>query len=160
MPGKPGLEAVVQAFGASILDAGGALDRRRVKSMVFADPGLREQLEAILHPLIRARMQQLVRKVEAPYCLVCIPLLTEGKENPLIDRVLVVDCPEELQIKRVVSRDDLTEREVLAIIQTQASREERLKIADDIIYNDRNREELTGRVSALHEMYSHLALVW
>ena len=158
VPGEPGFEAVVRAFGTSVLDAEGALDRRRVKSMVFADPTLREQLEAILHPLIRARVEQLVHEVEAPYCLVCIPLLTEGKENALVDRVLVVDCPQELQMERVVSRDDLTEREVLAIMHTQASREERLKIADDVIYNDGNREELTGLVSALHETYSQLAL--
>ena len=158
VPGEPGFEAVVRAFGTSVLDAEGALDRRRVKSMVFADPTLREQLEAILHPLIRARVEQLVHEVEAPYCLVCIPLLTEGTENALVDRVLVVDCPEELQIERVVSRDDLTEREVLAIMHTQASREERLKIADDVIYNDGNREELTGPVSTLHETYSQLAL--
>ncbi len=156
-PGEAGLEALVDAFGPEILNADGTLDRRRLKGIVFADDARRKTLEAILHPRIRQRMVEHLAAVRAPYCLLCIPLLAEGGGNGVFDRVLAVDCPEALQIARVTARDDLTEQEVIAIMRTQASREARAAIADDIITNDGDNDALERAIEALHQAYSRMA---
>jgi dephospho-CoA kinase len=156
-PGEPGLAAIVSAFGPDVLDANGRLDRARVRALVFADEARRRQLEDILHPQIRARMRAQALAVTTPYCLLSIPLLAEGGHRDGIDRVLVVDCPESLQIRRVQARDHLTEPEVIAIMSTQASRAARLRIADDVIVNDGDDAALTAQVDALHVKYLDLA---
>ncbi|MGE0482807.1 MAG: dephospho-CoA kinase [Gammaproteobacteria bacterium] len=155
-PGTPGLAEIVAAFGREVLDSEGRLDRRHLKAIVFADPRRRHQLEQILHPRIRARMQAHIDGVATPYCLLGIPLLAEGGGGKY-DRVLVVDCDEALQRQRVQVRDDLTEAEVTAIMRSQASRAARLAIADDVIVNDGSRNELLERVDALHGAYTELA---
>ena len=155
-PGEPGLAEIVEAFGAEVLDATGRLDRRRLKAIVFADAALRRQLEHILHPRIRARIEAHIAAVTTPYCLLGIPLLAEGGGGQY-DRVLVVDCSEDTQRARVRLRDDLTDDEVTAIMRSQASRDARLGIADDVIVNDGSRDDLLERVDALHAAYIELA---
>lgn len=156
-PGTPALAAIVAAFGAEVVGTDGRLDRARLRGIVFADPARRAELEAITHPAIRAGMRAHVEAVTGAYCMLGIPLLAEGGRNDLIDRVLVVDCPEALQVARVRARDHLTEAEVAAIMRTQASREARLRIADDVVVNDGDTASLAGRVDELHEMYLQLA---
>lgn len=156
-PGTPALAAIVTSFGADVVGVDGRLDRAKLRGIVFADPARRSELEAITHPAIRAGMRAHVAAVTGPYCMLGIPLLAEGGRNDLIDRVLVVDCPEALQIERVRARDHLTEAEVAAIMRTQASREARLRIADDVVMNDGDTSSLAGRVDELHEMYLQLA---
>jgi len=156
-PGTPALAAIVAAFGQEVLGSDGRLDRARLRSIVFADPARRTELEAITHPAIRHGMRAHVAAVRDPYCLLGIPLLAEGGRHDLIDRVLVVDCPEALQVARVRERDHLTEAEVAAIMRTQASRETRLRIADDVVVNEGDTASLAGRVDELHEMYLQLA---
>lgn len=156
-PGTPGLAAIVARFGADILAADGTLDRRRLRSIVFADDASRQWLEGLLHPLIRARTDEHVRAAGYPYCLVCIPLLVERNGASRVDRVLVIDCPEQLQIERVMARDKLTAPEVEAIMRTQATRAARLAVADDVIENIGNVETVRPAIRALHRQYLDLA---
>lgn len=157
MPGTDGLAAVVAEFGPGVLAADGALDRPALRRIVFADPERRVVLEALLHPRIRARVREHLAAVTTPYCLVGIPLLTERSGHGYLDRVLVVDCPEEIQIARVMSRDKLTASEVAAIMGSQASRQERLAIADDVVTNTRDLTAIHAQVDILHDRYLELA---
>lgn len=156
-PGQPALDEIVATFGREVLDARGHLDRRHLKEIVFADVALRRQLEAVLHPRIRARMAELIAAVRTPYCLLGIPLLAEGGGRGQHDRVLVVDCSESTQRARVRARDDLTDDQVAAIMRSQATRAARLAIADDVIVNDGERDALVSRVDELHDSYTRLA---
>lgn len=156
-PGTSGLAAIVAHFGHDILAADGNLDRRRLRSVVFADATHRLWLEALLHPLIRARTDEHVRASNHPYCLVCIPLLIERGGGNRVDRVLVIDCPPAMQIERVKARDKLTAQEVEAIMQTQAPRAARLAAADDVIENIGDVETVRPVIRALHQRYLDLA---
>ncbi|MGE3483101.1 MAG: dephospho-CoA kinase [Gammaproteobacteria bacterium] len=158
VPGSEGLAAVVAEFGPDVLRVDGALDRAALRRIVFADPARRARLEAILHPRIRARVRELLAGVDAPYCLLGIPLLVEGgRRQSQVDRVLVVDCAEETQLARVMSRDKLTAEEVGAIMRSQASRQERLDMADDVVVNSGDIPALDAQVAALHVRYLALA---
>ncbi len=159
VPGNPGLAAVVAAFGREVLTPEGYLDRAALRRIVFADPARRAELEAILHPRIRARVQELIAEVTTPYCLLGIPLLVEHGNKQQLDRVLVVDCPAETQIARVTARDKLTESEVAAIMRTQATRQERLNRADDVVMNDSDLATIQAQVKTLHLRYLALAEV-
>jgi dephospho-CoA kinase len=156
-PGTPGLAAVVEAFGAEVLSPDGQLDRRRLRQVVFAEPALRVQLEGLLHPLIRQETDARVRAAAYPYCMVCIPLLVERGGGNRVDRVLVIDVPEEVQIARVMRRDELTAPEVAAIMQSQATREARLAAAHDVLENSGDIAGLRPRIAALHARYLQLA---
>lgn len=156
-PGTAGLAEIVERFGNDILTADGTLDRRRLRSIVFADESSRLWLEALLHPLIRARTAEHVRACAFTYCLVCIPLLVERGGGNRVDRVLVIDCPPETQIARVMARDKLTAPEVEAIMRTQATRAERLAAADDVIENIGDVETVRPAIRALHRQYLDLA---
>ena len=156
-PGTPGLAAVVAAFGQDILNEQGELDRRRMRQQVFANPALRQQLEAILHPLIRAGTQEKIDAAGYPYCLVCIPLLVERGGVNRVDRVLVIDVPEAVQIARVIARDELTASEAAAIMQSQASREQRAAVANDVLENSGPLSALRPHIAALHARYLQLA---
>jgi dephospho-CoA kinase len=156
-PGESALAEVVTAFGASVLDAGGRLDRAALRARVFANPGERARLEAILHPRIRARMEARAAALEAPYCILCVPLLVEARDVPRVDRVLVVDVPEALQVARVAARDGLDAEAARAMIAAQAPRAARLAAADDVIVNDGPTAALAPRVEALHALYLGLA---
>src|SRR5882757_2620678 len=121
-PGQPGLTELTKRFGAGILAADGELDRRSLRNQVFADPQLRRDLEAILHPLIRADMGRRASAAVGPYLVMAIPLLVEGGHPDQVDRILVVDVDEDVQLKRVMVRDSTTLEEARAILDAQASR--------------------------------------
>jgi dephospho-CoA kinase len=156
-PGSPALAAVVAEFGPGILAADGRLDRRRLRALVFADPARRQRLEAILHPAIRAAMAAAVAAVTAPYVVVAIPLLAETGERTAVDRVLVVDCPPEVQLARLIERDRETPEGARAILAAQASRAARTALADDLIDNTGSLADLDAAVAALHGRYLALA---
>ncbi len=157
-PGQPSLEAVVAEFGPGILDPLGRLDRRRLRSIVFADPSRRRALEAILHPAIRALQRTRVAATNAPYVVIAIPLLVEGgPRRDDVDRVLVIDCPRDLQLARLLSRDRETPEGAAAILAAQATREARLAAADDVLDNSGPLAALPAAVAVLHARYLALA---
>jgi dephospho-CoA kinase len=156
-PGQPALAQVMAAFGADVLDAEGRLDRRRLRERIFADPSARQRLEAILHPAIRAEMEHQSRESHGPYQILVIPLLTEGKRRDHVDRVLLVDVPEELQVQRLMTRDGATHQQAQAALNAQATRAARLAMADDIVRNTGGVDDLRERVAALHAQYLALA---
>ncbi len=156
-PGCAALQAIVARFGAGMLQADGALDRRRLRSLVFSDPAARRDLEAITHPAIRAEMDRRSSTAGGEYQILAIPLLVEGGGRGRVDRLLVVDCPIEVQLRRLQARDGSSEVEARAILAAQASRETRLAAADDVILNDGDLAQLGARVHALHERYRKAA---
>lgn len=157
-PGGAALEEIRAAFGDEVLRVDGTLDRAALRRRVFADSAPRRQLEAILHPRIRQAVEERLATSSAPYALIVIPLLVEtGGYQDLLDRVLVVDCPEDVQIARVIARSGLTPDAVRAILAAQAGRAERLAAADDIIVNTGAPEALHAEVAALHQRYQALA---
>ena len=156
-PGAPALAAIRERFGEGVMAADGNLDRRVLRAIVFTDPAARRDLEAITHPAIRARMAELNAQARGPYVINAIPLLTEGGGRRDLDRVLVVDCPEDLQIARVMARDQVDEAGARAVLAAQASRAARLAIADDVIVNDGDLGALEARVASLHERYLGLS---
>lgn len=157
-PGTPGLAQVRARFGDEVLLPDGSLDRRALRRLVFADPAARRDLEAIVHPLIRSAMAERSAAAGGPYQINVIPLHVEGGRRATLERVLVVDCPEALQIARVMQRDHITEAEARAILAAQVSRSERLAAADDVIVNDGDEAALQAQVDALHTKYLHLAV--
>jgi dephospho-CoA kinase len=153
-PGGAAMAAIRAEFGPDIVDARGALDRVRMRERVFADPAARARLEAILHPMVRTETDRRAARATGPYVILMIPLLVEtGDPHARCDRVLVVDCPEDLQIERVIARSGLTRAEAEAIMAAQASRAERLRHADDVIANDGSPEDLRPQVARLHREY-------
>jgi dephospho-CoA kinase len=152
-PGTPALKAIVERFGPDLLGTDGGLDRARLRALVFRSAPARRQLEDILHPRILHEMQVRARALEAPYCILCIPLLAETGQARLFDRVVVIDATRDVQLARLGRRDNLTAEEAEAIMQTQASREERLRLADDVIVNTADIGTLKAQVSALHARY-------
>ena len=156
-PGQPALAAVVAAFGPDVLDADGRLDRRRMRERIFADPAARQQLNAILHPAIRAEMERQSRDAGGPYQVLVIPLLTEGGRRDHVDRVLLVDVPEALQVERLMWRDGVTREQAQASLDAQATRAQRLAMADDVLRNTGHVEDLREKVAELHQRYLQLA---
>jgi dephospho-CoA kinase len=157
-PGQPVLEQIRARFGPQYLTPDDGLDRDKLRSRVFSNPDARQALEAILHPMIRHEVEARLRASTAPYVLVLVPLLAEtGGYRDLVQRVLVVDCDERLQVQRTTQRSALTEDQVHAIMQAQATRSQRLALADDVIQNDAGLEELARQVSALDAHYRALA---
>lgn len=161
-PGTPGLAAVVSRFGAGIQNAQGELDRRALRTLIFADAQKRRDLESILHPLIRADMAQRAAAAGGPYLVLSIPLLVEGGSRDRVDRlrgdrILVIDTDESLQLERLVSRDSVSLDEARSILAAQAGRAERLAAADDILVNSGSVPELRQAVDQLHERYLKIA---
>lgn len=157
-PGGAAMAAIGERFGAGVLTADGALDRPAMRRKAFADPGARQALEAILHPLIRAEADRRIAAEASPYVLLAIPLLVEtGGYRDRLQRVLVVDCSEATQITRVIARNGLAEDEVRRILAAQASRAQRLAAADDVVENEGDLATLTGQVDALHARYLSFA---
>lgn len=156
-PGAAALDAVVAEFGRGVLDAAGGLDRRRMRELIFADAGARRRLEAILHPAIRAEMARQSLAAGGPYQLLVIPLLAEGGRRDHVDRVLLVDAPEAVQVERLVTRDGVSGDQARASLAAQATRAQRLAIADDVITNSGPEDELRSAVVALDSKYRKLA---
>ena len=161
-PGGTAMQAIRAAFGDDFIDAGGALDRAKMRNLAFADPAAKKNLEAILHPLIRAESDRLSATASGPYVILMIPLLVEsgGAKAPGRDRyrrIAVVDCPPEIQVARVMARSGLSEPQVRAIMAAQASREQRLAAADDVIDNAGLAQALRPQVERLHRQYLALA---
>jgi dephospho-CoA kinase len=157
-PGKPGLAHIVERFGPGVLDASGRLDRQALRTVIFNDSASRQALDAILHPLIRIEMERQAAEAKGPYVVMAIPLLVEGgNAHKRVDRVLVVDADEALQIQRVQMRDSASSEHARAILASQASREARLAAADDVLLNTGTVAELRQAVDRLHEQYLHLS---
>jgi len=157
-PGGEAMPALREAFGAAVADASGALDRAAMRQRVFADPAARGRLEGILHPLIRRHSEARCRAAASPYVILAVPLLIEsGDFRQRCQRIVVVDCPETLQIERVMARNGLSEGEVRAIMAVQATRSQRLAAADDVVVNDADLSSLYPQVEALHQNYLRLS---
>jgi len=156
-PGTPALAEVVAAFGPAILGPDGRMDRRRMRERIFADRDAQRRLEAILHPAIRAEMERQSQVAGGAYQLLVIPLFTEGGRRDHVDRLLLVDVPEELQVQRLMLRDGVTREQALASLNAQATRAQRLAMADDVIRNTGHVADLEAQVAALHERYVTLS---
>jgi dephospho-CoA kinase len=157
-PGGAALDAIRAAFSEAVIQADGSLDRAALRRLVFEDAAARRKLEAILHPRIRRAVEERLAYLDAPYVVIVIPLLVEtGGYRELLNRVLVVDCPEALQVSRVKARNGLVHDEILAILAVQASRAERLAAANDVIVNTTSLGALRDEVAALHQRYLTLA---
>jgi dephospho-CoA kinase len=156
-PGQPALEEIAAAFGDQVLRPDGRLDRGALRARIFACEADRKTLEAITHPRIRAEALRQADAAGGLYQLIVVPLLVQSPLRESVDRVLVVDCPEEVQIERLVARDGESEDSARRILAAQSSRSERLAIADDVITNDGGLEKLREQVAALHEIYRLLA---
>jgi dephospho-CoA kinase len=156
-PGQPPLERLVERFGPKILTPDGHLDRPALRDIVFSDPKARTDLEALTHPAIGAAMEARSATAGGPYQILVIPLLVEKNLAAHVDRVLVVDCDEELQIRRLRDRDGSTPEQVQAILKAQVPRAARLKAADDVIHNDKDMSAVREQVATLHGRYLELA---
>jgi dephospho-CoA kinase len=153
-PHGPAMAAISAEFGPSFVAADGSLDRARMRALVFSDVRAKGRLEAILHPMIRAAAEAGAAAATGPYVIFVVPLLVEsGSWRDRVNRILVVDCPEELQVSRVKQRNGLSEQQVRAIMANQATREQRLAVADDIVANDADMASLEPQIASLHEKY-------
>ncbi|MBU6491884.1 MAG: dephospho-CoA kinase [Burkholderiales bacterium] len=157
-PGGAAMPAIQLAFGPTVVAHDGSLDRARMRALAFSNPQAKARLEAITHPLIRAEAEREANEAAGPYLVFVVPLLVEsGRWTDRVDRVLVVDCPEAVQIERVMRRNNFTRDQVEAIMAKQATREARLAAAHDVIVNDGATASLDSEVSRLHEQYLKLA---
>ena len=153
-PGTPALAAIASHFGPGILDEQGRLDRRTLRERIFSDPAAKSWLNALLHPIIRSEMLRQCAAANSPYCLLVVPLLVENRLTELADRVLVIDVDEATQIERTCRRDGVNREQAQAILASQASRSERLAMADDVLDNQSGTTEtIRERILALHETY-------
>lgn len=152
-PGRPALAQIGEHFGAGVLQADGTLNRSALRELIFKEPQQRVWLEGLLHPLIREEIRQYLARAESAYAILVSPLLLETSQHQMVQRVLVIDVPESVQIERTVLRDRTNEEQVRAILKAQASREERLSRADDVIVNDRDPAWLKSEVERLHHFY-------
>jgi dephospho-CoA kinase len=157
-PREPALAEIEFVFGAEVLNADGSLDRRAMRERVFADPEARRKLEGIIHPRVRAWLRRRVGMDRGPYCMLAIPLLVENREHyAWVDRVLLVDAPEALQIERLMQRDGIDREAAQRMLGAQSSRPQRRAIADDVIVNDGEEAALDAQVAMLHARYLVLA---
>lgn len=156
-PGQYALRKLAEAFGDAILNVDGSLNRAKLRQLAFSDPQIKQQLDAIMHPLIYREIDIQVSQLQYPYCVIVIPLLLETEKTQSVDRVLVVDCPPETQLQRVLDRDEINEEQAKAIIAAQADREKRLVHANDIIDNSKTWASLAEQVKNLHNSYLLLA---
>jgi dephospho-CoA kinase len=157
MPGRPALAALTKALGRGILDADGSIDRQRLRERIFRDTATRGIVEGILHPVIISELIRQADTAPGPYQILVIPLLIERGRRELVDRVLVVDCPEEQQIERLMRRDGETRGSAARALAAQATRDERLHAADDVIANDGDHAKLAEMVAGLDREYRRLA---
>ena len=152
-PGTAALQQIVEAFGSSVLKSDGSLDRPRMRERIFSDPIQRKRLESILHPAIRTEMAARASRAGGPYQISVVPLLVENGLAPTFDTVVVVDCPEADQLKRLQVRDSIDLRQAQLMLDAQATRAQRLAAADDIVVNSGTLNDLSRQVQRLHEKY-------
>ena len=158
--GSDGLADVVDMFGEGVLAADGSLDRTAMRRRVFADPDARKRLEGIIHPHVRELLHASCARAASPYAIAAVPLLAEGggrRAYPWLQRILVVDVPESMQLQRLLQRDGIDEALALRMIEVQATRQQRLAIADDVLVNDAGLDALGEKVAALDRLYRGLA---
>ena len=147
---------IVEYFGASILDNSQNIDRRKLRNIVFNDDEQKKKLEQILHPAIREDISFAISNSKSPYTIIMVPLIYETNSKDNYNRILVIDCDEDIQISRAVSRDGASEEDIKKIINSQATKQERLSIADDVINNNSSIEKLSVKVLHLHKNYLEL----
>jgi len=156
-PGQPALREIERVFGAQIIDKNGRLERSKLRALIFADSDARTKLESILHPKIRLEVSKAIAEVTSAYCILVIPLLADRGAYPDVDRVLVVDVAPEVQIKRLMARDDCDREQAGMVLAAQASREQRLQIADDVLDNSGLPGLARQEVARLHRNYLELS---
>ncbi|SJL85372.1 dephospho-CoA kinase [Vibrio palustris] len=156
-PGTEGLAQIVEHFGEQILNHDHSLNRSRLRHCIFANEHEKQWLNHLLHPMIRQQMQAQLAQVTSPYALLVVPLLIENQLQSLVDRILVIDVPETIQIERTMQRDKVSAEQVSAILASQATREERLSHADDVICNHLLDNPLLPQVTQLHQTYLALS---
>ena len=147
---------IVEYFGSSILDNSQNIDRRKLRNIVFNDDEQKKKLEQILHPAIREDISFAISNSKSPYTIIMVPLIYETNSKDNYNRILVIDCDEDIQISRAVSRDGASEEDIKKIINSQATKQERLSIADDVISNNSSIEKLSEKVLHLHKNYLEL----
>ncbi len=152
-PNTPGLNAIIEHFGTNIVHDDQTLDRAKLRERIFSHPEEKAWLNGLLHPMISEKMIEDLEQVTSDYALLVVPLLVENKLDSLCDRVLVVDVEPQTQISRTVKRDNVSEEQAKAILASQASREQRLALADDVVKNNPNDPELLLQITDLHEKY-------
>ena len=155
--GSPALAEIRDTFGADVFNSEGTLDRKKMRQVVFSEDGKRRELERILHPRIREATVTRAETVTNPYMIIVVPLLLESPMKEFMDRVLVVDCSEENQLNRLMARDGESEDQAHRMIAVQASRDQRLAIADDVVLNDAEPGQTRIRIDALHRNYLELS---
>jgi dephospho-CoA kinase len=155
--GQPVLKLIQQTFGSDSLNNDGSLNRNTIRELVFTNPEQKKKLEAIIHPLVYQTIQAEIALLTVPYCIISVPLLFETNRIGFVDRVLVIDCPPEIQIERVQKRDNLLPERIQSIIDSQVSRAFRLAHAQDIIDNTQSNTELAQQVEKLHNLYLSLS---
>lgn len=151
--GSDGLRRITEHFGEAILLEDGTLNRAKLREQIFSNPEDKAWLNALLHPMIRNKIEEGLTNIRSPYGLLVAPLLIENQMQGMADRVLIVDVPTEVQIQRTMNRDNVSEEQVKAILKSQASREQRLAIADDVIKNHTKNQDLLPQITDLHQKY-------
>lgn len=157
--GSEGLNQITAHFGKDILLEDGTLNRAKLREVIFSDPTEKQWLNDLLHPMIRDKIDSDLSKVTSPYALLVAPLLVENQMQGMADRVLIVDVPAEVQIERTMSRDNVSREQVASILKSQASREQRLAVADDVIKNHTKNQELLPQITDLHQKYLAISTV-
>ena len=156
-PGSPALNEIAAAFGTHMLDSTGSLERAEMRALVFGDAAARKKLESILHPRVRAELRARAETIAGPYALLVVPLYVESGGYDFVDRVCVVDLPRDVQLARAIARDRMSPSLAEAMLDAQASREQRLAIADDVIDNSGTPDALEPQVAALDSLYRELS---
>ncbi|WP_261903140.1 dephospho-CoA kinase [Vibrio fortis] len=151
--GSDGLRQITEHFGEAILLEDGTLNRAKLREQIFSNPEDKAWLNALLHPMIHNKIEEGLTNIRSPYGLLVAPLLIENQMQGMADRVLIVDVPTEVQIQRTMNRDNVSEEQVKAILKSQASREQRLAIADDVIKNHTKNQDLLPQITDLHQKY-------
>ena len=153
VPGSPQLAQIVASFGREIINAN-QLDRAKLRQIIYADEAARLQLNNIMHPPIRAELEKYIANTTAAYCIVVIPLLVEARMTDLVDCIVVIDCPRQTQIERIVARDHLSRAEATKIVSVQATRKQRLEVSDRVIDNSLDIKHLKAQIDKLHKQWT------
>ena len=155
-PGQPALEQIAAHFGTQIIQPDGYLDRKALREIVFQQPDERRWLEQLLHPIINQQLRDELSRADSAYSILVTPLLAETGQKTMVDRVMVIDIPEQLQIERTMARDNISQQQAEAILHSQASRQQRLSIADDIVDNSTSLAQLHSQLDTFHHHYLQL----